>query len=99
MFNRAQIMKNAWVIVRRFKGNGEAVEVVLARALKSAWWDAKTEMRVKKAVAADNAAFAAEIAGLTKDQIMGKIVALENCDHLSFADRQKLADYTSAYYA
>jgi len=32
--DRAKIMNQAWVIVRRFKGNGEALRAVLSRALR-----------------------------------------------------------------
>ena len=99
MFDRAKIMKDAWVIVRRFKGNGESVEVLLSRALKSVWWNVKLEASVKKAVDDKMASDATKIAGLTKEDIKNRIILLENSNHLTFAERQDLADYQRAYYA
>ena len=40
-FNRSQIMKEAWEIVRRFEGNGEPFNQLMSRALKAAWFNAK----------------------------------------------------------
>jgi uncharacterized phage protein gp47/JayE len=51
-FDRAKIMKAAWVIVRRFAGTKESLRSKLARALRNVWWDAKQAARVAAAAAA-----------------------------------------------
>ena len=51
-YDRAEIMKAAWVIVRRFQGNGETLPALLSRALKSVWFDAKMEASVQATVKA-----------------------------------------------
>lgn len=43
--NKAKLMRAAWVIVRRFEGNGETLHARLSRALKLVWWEAKQEAR------------------------------------------------------
>ncbi|WP_372837497.1 hypothetical protein [Phaeovulum sp.] len=50
--DRAKIMTEAWVIVRRFKGNGEPLRSVLSRALRVVWDNVKVAARVASEVAA-----------------------------------------------
>ena len=50
-YNRSKIMTSAWVIVRRFKGNGESHAALLSRALKAAWFKAREEVRIARMAA------------------------------------------------
>lgn len=59
--NKAKLMRAAWVIVRRFEGNGETLQARLSRALKLVWWEAKQEARHAAEAAAHLAAQAASV--------------------------------------
>ncbi|MEI4471512.1 hypothetical protein [Frigidibacter sp. MR17.24] len=83
-YDRAAIMKAAWVIVRRFLGRTrETLTQLLSRALKMAWWQAKEEMAVKAAVAAE---FAQRRAPRAIEAIQRELLSFECKDSLRGSD-------------
>ncbi|OOY11661.1 hypothetical protein BMG00_11200 [Thioclava marina] len=95
-YDRTAIMKAAWVIVRRFLGRTrETLAQILSRALKLAWWDAKQEAQVAKAVATKRAE-ADTLAQRSSADLKVAIVALENTDTLGGAGRDRLSDLQAA---
>ncbi|OWY02310.1 hypothetical protein [Thioclava sp. IC9] len=95
-YDRAAIMKAAWVIVRRFLGRThETLSQLLSRALKLAWSDAKQEVQVAKVVAAKRAE-ADALAQRPSADLMAEIVTLENADTLGSAGRARLAELHTA---
>lgn len=78
MFDKSQIMKSAWTIARRFKGNGWTLGQRLAHGLRCAWEEARREVEVQRAVAEQFAQLAArDTASLQREA-----VALENATYL-----------------
>lgn len=77
IFDRRAIMQEAWAIVRRFIGNGETLRALLARALKSAWWTAKSKMEVSRRASAAKAA-SESLSERSVVPIREEITALEN---------------------
>ena len=96
MFNRAEIMKAAWVIVRRFAGNRETLAQRLSRALRSAWGDAKMAINVALRLAAANAAKIARFAGKSVADLQLTIAALENTDWLGRDGMETLSETRAA---
>ena len=96
MYNRAEIMKAAWVIVRRFAGNRETLAQRLSRALGSAWGDAKMAMDIARRVSASNAAKIARFAGKSVPDLQGAIAALENTDWLGRDGMEMLSESRAA---
>lgn len=94
--NRSEIMRRAWVIVRRFMGNGETVAALLSRALKSVWYSVKQEAAADRA-AAKRAAAAAIEAARPAAALFAEIVTLDNRDFHSAADRLRLSELRRAY--
>ena len=95
MYNRAEIMKAAWVIVRRFAGNRETLAQRLARALRSAWCDAKMAVEIARRVSASSAAKIARFAGKSVAALQAAITALENTDWLG-RDGMEMLSHTRA---
>ena len=96
MYNRAEIMKAAWVIVRRFAGNRETLAQRLSRALRSAWCDAKVAVEVARPVLASTAAKIARFAGKSVADLQAAIAALENTDWLGRDVMEMLSDTRAA---
>ena len=96
MYNRAEIMKAAWVIVRRFAGNRETLAQRLSRALRSAWCDAKMAVEVALRVLAASAAKTARFAGKTVADLQAAIAAMENTDWLGRDGMEMLSDTRAA---
>ena len=94
--NRSEIMRRAWVIVRRFKGNGETLAALLSRALECVWSQVKQERAIARAAAAHAAAAALEAARPAVSLFM-EIAGLDNCDFLRFEDRARLETLRRAY--
>ncbi|WP_088735425.1 hypothetical protein [Thioclava sp. F34-6] len=95
-YDRAAIMRAAWVIVRRFMGRThETLSQLLSRSLKLAWSDAKQEAQVAKVVAAKRAE-ADALAQRSSADLMAKIVTLENADVLGGAGRARLSELQAA---
>ncbi|MGM0740156.1 MAG: hypothetical protein ACQEVT_01090 [Pseudomonadota bacterium] len=90
-YNRAEIMTAAWVIVRRFQGNGETLPRLLSRALRSAWFTAKMNASVKARKAPDDIRAAAAIKAEIQD--------MENRDTLGHEGIERLADLRAAHHA
>lgn len=87
-YNRAEIMKAAWVIVRRFAGNRETNAQRLSRALKSVWWNAKQEVRIAATLAAEGAKRAVARPAAV---VRAAILTLECKDSLRGADWAELS--------
>ena len=96
MYNRAEIMKAAWVIVRRFAGNRETLAQRLSRALRSAWGDAKGAVEIARLVSAASAAKIARFAGKSVGELQSTIAALENTDWLGRDGMEMLSDTRAA---
>ncbi|TNF12808.1 MAG: hypothetical protein EP320_11115 [Rhodobacteraceae bacterium] len=95
-YDRAAIMRAAWVIVRRFLGRThETLSQLLSRALKLAWSDAKQEAQVAKVVAAKRAE-ADALAQRSSADLNAEIVTLENADTLGSAGRARLSELQAA---
>lgn len=90
-YNRAEIMTAAWVIVRRFQGNGETLPQLMSRALRSAWFTAKMNASVKAQKASDDPRAAAAIKAEIQD--------MENRDTLGHEGIARLADLRAAHRA
>ena len=88
-YNRAEIMTAAWVIVRRFQGNGETLPQLMSRALRSAWFTAKMNASVKAQKASDDPRAAAAIKAEIQD--------MENRDTLGHEGIARLADLRAAH--
>lgn len=91
-YDRAEIMKAAWVIVRRFQGNGETLPALLSRALKSVWFDAKIEASVQATVKAQRKAQSDRTAA----DIEADIQDMENHDTLGHEGMQRLSELRAA---
>ena len=87
-YNRAAIMKAAWVIVRRFAYLKGPLAAKLSRALKSVWWDAKQVARIAAHAAAQVARMAQCIRPAA--EIRAAILELECKDSLRGSDWQRL---------
>lgn len=96
-FDHSAIMTAAWVIVRRFQGNGEPLRQLMARALRSAWFTAKMEAEVQRKVAEamkEREALAARPAAT----LWGLIQDLENRDRLGHEGIERLSQLRAAYH-
>ena len=94
-YNRSQIMKAAWEIVRRFEGNGEPRKQLMSRALKAAWFNAKSEAEVARSVAAATAEREA-LAQRPASVLQAEITDLENKTRLNNAGQDRLSALRSA---
>ncbi|WP_288938820.1 hypothetical protein [uncultured Roseovarius sp.] len=88
-YDRAEIMKAAWVIVRRFQGNGETLPALLSRALTSAWFTAKLNA---SAAARQPEALEARSAA----DLQAQIQDMENRDTLGHEGIERLAELRAA---
>ena len=94
-YDLSKIMKSAWVIVRRFKGNGESHAALLSRALKAAWFTAREEVRVARMVA--KAAQEREaLANQPVAVIEAEIAALEQRNYQGHEGRERLRELRDA---
>ncbi|SLN63932.1 hypothetical protein ROA7450_03361 [Roseovarius albus] len=97
-YNRSDIMKSAWIIVRRLQGNGETLAALLSRALKSAWATAK--MNAAAAHASKQSAKAKDaIEARSIDSLQSEATTLENQTRLGFAGRERLSQFRAAIRA
>jgi len=97
-YNRSKIMSDAWIIVRRFLGNGETLPALLSRALRSAWSTAKDNAAVARRSAANATKQAAQALRPSVD-IWTEIQNLENRSFLGHDGVAKLSDLRTAYHA
>ena len=95
-FNRSQIMKEAWEIVRRFQGNGEPFNQLMSRALKSAWFNAKAAAEVARGVATATAQHEA-LAQRPANVLQAEITNLENKTRLNNAGQNRLSALRAAH--
>lgn len=91
-FNRSEIMKEVWTIVRRFKGRGEPLRALLSRVLKNVWWTAKQAARM----AARYAAIEAQMAKREVWDLLAEIQGIENKDRMFAADFQRIGELRAA---
>ncbi|MFU1478198.1 hypothetical protein ACM25N_11035 [Roseovarius sp. C7] len=95
MFDRAEIMKSAWAIVRRFFGNGEPFRALMSRALKFAWEKARERVSVAQAVEHKVRANEA-LASRSADDLQREITGLENKDHWQQLDHARMSALRAA---
>lgn len=91
--NRAWIMTEAWIIVKRYKANG--IKYTFSKAMKLAWWKAKMEVSVQISVHSQMAHIK-ELAKLGADRLREMANDIENIDCHSIADTKRLGDIRSA---
>ena len=97
LYNRSEIMTAAWVIVRRFRGNGEPHRQLMARALRSAWFTAKMEAQAQRKVAEameEREALAARAAA----SLWAQIQDMENRNYLGHDGIVDLSQLRVAYH-
>ena len=85
--NKSEIMRAAWVIVRRFKGD---LAQRPSRALSYVWWDTKEAARIARNLAARAAASAAQFSTATVAQLRANLWAFECKDTMRGSDWQRL---------
>lgn len=94
-YDLSKIMKAAWVIVRRFKGNGESHTALLSRALKAAWFKTREEVRIARM-----AARAAQKRGALADRpiaaIEAEIADIEQRTYQGHEGRERLRELRAA---
>lgn len=86
--DKSKIMKQAWVVARRFEGNGWSLRQRLAHGLKCVWYQAKTE----KYLAEVSAWEAAQQAAIPTEQLRYELTSLENADFIGQAGIQRMAE-------
>lgn len=86
--DRAKIMKDAWVIVRRFTDTKETLRSKLARALRCVWWDAKSAIRIAATAAAEVSSRIRQ--AMSAAQIHTAIMVIECQDSLDRNDWRNL---------
>ena len=94
-YDLSKIMKATWVIVRRFKGNGESHSALLSRALKAAWFKAREEVRVAR-MAAKAAEEREALANRSVAAIEAEIARLEQRNYLGHEGRERLRELHAA---
>ncbi|MEQ8898647.1 MAG: hypothetical protein RID23_16295 [Roseovarius sp.] len=94
-YDLSKIMKAAWMIVRRFKGNGESHAALLSRALKAAWFKAREEVRVAR-MAAKAAEEREALANQSVAAIEAEIARLEQRNYLGHEGRERLRELHAA---
>lgn len=94
-YDRAEIMKSAWAIVRRFLGNGEPFRALMSRALKFAWEKARERLSVARAVERKMRA-AEALASRSADDLQREITGLENKDHWQQSDHARMSALRAA---
>ena len=94
-YDRSKIMKAAWVIVRRFKGNGESHAALLSRALKAAWFTAREEVRVAR-MAAKAAQQREALANRPVVEVEAEIARLEQKNYQGHEGRERLRELHAA---
>ena len=94
-YDLSKIMKAAWVIVRRFKGNGESHTALRSRALKAAWFTAREEVRVAR-MAAKAAQERAALSSRPLAAIEAEIAALEQRNYQGHEGRERLRELRAA---
>ncbi|MGK7654819.1 hypothetical protein ACSQ76_21235 [Roseovarius sp. B08] len=97
-YDRAEIMKATWVIVRRFQGNGEPFNSLMARALVSAWFTAKQEVSVARRVEQSRRE-AEALAARPAVELAAEITGLENRSYLGHEGQEKLRALRTAHKA
>lgn len=95
-YDRKAIMTEAWEIVRRFLGNGETLDQLLSRALKSVWWSARQKMRVAQSVEVSMAA-KRKLEALPAAELAQRIEDIENRDALGVTGLNELAELRRAH--
>ena len=91
-YDRRAIMLKAWIIARRFAGNGEPLHQRLARGLRSAWEDAKTAAHVAATVAQHEAEKAARLAAQTIEALRQIVAFMKNADRLGWDGMEELQE-------
>ena len=91
-------MLEAWTIVRRHRANGsaEATVKLLSRSLRSAWFHARLNAEVARAVAQSEAK-ADALAARTGANLRAEIESMENTDYLGHEGRLRLSDLRQAH--
>ncbi|AGT08128.1 hypothetical protein [Paracoccus aminophilus] len=89
-YNLSSIMSEAWAIARRFKGNGETLRALLARALKSVWYRAKVEVQRARQAAQRALAAAVQVGAMTFEALAEWAFVIECKDRLTSADYDQL---------
>ena len=94
-FNRSEIMTAAWKIARRFEGNGEPRNKLMSRALKAAWFNAKSAAAVQRNVATATAQREA-LSQRPANVLQAEITNLENKTRLNGAGQDRLSALRAA---
>ena len=97
-YDRVEIMKAAWVIVRRFQGNGEPLNALMSRALVCAWFTARQKVSVARRMK-QSRLDAAALAERPAAELAAEITGLENCSYLGHEGREKLRALRTAHSA
>ncbi|MDN3711047.1 hypothetical protein QWZ10_03030 [Paracoccus cavernae] len=90
-YNLSSIMSAAWVIARRFIGNGESLRALLRRALKQAWYQAKVAAQMARKAAQRVQVSASQVEAMTYAALAEWAFVIECQDRLSTADHDQLA--------
>lgn len=93
--NRAWIMTEAWIIVKRCKAAG--INRTIGQAMQSAWWTAKMEVSVQISVRGQMTEIR-ELAKVGKHRLREMANDIENIDRHSTANTKRLADIRSAMH-
>ncbi|QFT79422.1 hypothetical protein FIU89_02280 [Roseovarius sp. THAF27] len=97
-YDRAEIMKAAWVIVRRFHGNGEPFKSLMSRALVSAWDKARQKASVARRLEQSRRE-AETLAARTSSQLAAETTDLDNRSYLGHEGQEKLRALRAAHTA
>ncbi len=95
-YDRAEIMKAAWVIVRRFQGNGEPLNALMSRALVCAWFTARQKVSVARRMEQSRRE-AETLATRASSQLATEITDLENRSYLGHEGQEKLRALRAAH--
>ncbi|MGK7652408.1 hypothetical protein ACSQ76_08335 [Roseovarius sp. B08] len=97
-YDRVEIMKAAWVIVRRFQGNGEPLSALMSRALVCAWFTARQKVSVARRMEQSRRE-ATALAERPAAELAAEIIALENRSYLGHEGQEKLRGLRTAHKA
>ena len=97
-YDRVEIMKAAWVIARRFQGNGEPINALMSRALVCAWFTARQKVSVARRMEQSRLE-AAALAERPAPELVTEITDLENRSYLGHEGQEKLRALRSAHSA
>lgn len=90
-YNLSSIMSAAWVIARRFNGNGEPLRALLRRSLKQAWYQAKVAAQAARKAAQRAQVEALQVEAMTYAALAEWAFLIECQDRLSSADHDQLS--------